>query len=152
MTIDRIDWHIGGDYPQDLPYENGGIHIGMYIAWILNNNLYGAMHRESEKDIQAVNQVISRKVTGLDFLINQCDEKFWDADLNEEGKAFTEFYYSNEETAKFYTDYAEVLAKNLDTIYHVQNTWENYNKLEPIITKRYVKWKTRSKRWWEVWK
>ena len=26
MSYDRIDWHSGGEYPDDLPPENGGIH------------------------------------------------------------------------------------------------------------------------------
>ena len=38
MAIDRMDWHYGGDYPEGLPTENGGTHIGFYLTWIIQNN------------------------------------------------------------------------------------------------------------------
>ena len=37
-SIDRADWHYGGDYPKELPIENGGTHIGMFINWIIDND------------------------------------------------------------------------------------------------------------------
>jgi hypothetical protein len=46
MAIDRADWHYGGDFPAELPDENGGTHIGMYLAWIINNHLEGELHHE----------------------------------------------------------------------------------------------------------
>ncbi|MCK4663160.1 MAG: hypothetical protein KAT68_09865 [Bacteroidales bacterium] len=148
MTIDRIDWHSGGDYPEDLPHENGGTHIGFYISWILNNYLHGELHRESETDLKHVKKVINREITGLDFLISQCDEKFWDEDMNEEGNAFTEFYYSNEKTSRFYDDYSNTLAQKLESIYHVENTWNNYDKLAKVIDKRYSDWKNNMNKKW----
>lgn len=43
-SIDKADWHNGsGEYPKDLPDENGGTHIGMYFAWIINNHTYGKL-------------------------------------------------------------------------------------------------------------
>jgi hypothetical protein len=38
-SSDRADWHYGGDYPPDLPSENGGTHIGIYLAWIIHRRL-----------------------------------------------------------------------------------------------------------------
>jgi hypothetical protein len=38
-SIDRADWHYGGDYPPDLPSENGGTHIDIYLAWIIHRRL-----------------------------------------------------------------------------------------------------------------
>ena len=145
MAIDKIDWHYGGDFPKDLAYENGGTHIGMYLTWILINNLHGEVHRETEQDKEAVNNVISRKITGLDFLINHCDGKFWDEDLNEIGNEFTEYYYKNKNTAKYFDDYCLVLDRNVKSIYHIENTWENFELLEPILNKRYIEWKENNK-------
>jgi hypothetical protein len=44
-NIDRADWHYGGGdlYPKELPPENGGTHIGMYLAWIIQRGLGSAM-------------------------------------------------------------------------------------------------------------
>ena len=153
MAIDRIDWHSGGNFPEGLPHENGGTHIGIYLAWILHNNLHGDIHRDDEHSVKAVNQVISREKTGRDFLIEQCDEKFWEEDLNEEGKSFTEYYYSNKETAKFYKDYSDYLDNDEETLYHVENTWDNYDKISPVISGRFKDWKKlkQLKPWWKFW-
>lgn len=149
MAIDRIDWHSGGDFPDDMPEENGGTHIGMYLAWIINNDLHGEVHRGAGSS-EAVRKLKRREITGLDFLVEQCDTKFWEADLNDEGKAFTDHYYSNDQTAKYVDDYAETLAKGLPTVYHVQNTWENYDKLAKVIDKRYKEWRSMGrKKWWQ---
>lgn len=80
MAIDRMDWHYGGDYPKGLPTENGGTHIGFYLAWIINNDLVGEFHLE-ESDNE-VAQVKDRKLDGREFLITVCDEKFIDEDLS----------------------------------------------------------------------
>ncbi|WP_446430632.1 DUF7832 domain-containing protein [Proteus terrae] len=32
MEIDRIRWHAYGDFPDNLPPESGGIHIGFYLT------------------------------------------------------------------------------------------------------------------------
>ena len=73
-SIDKIDWHSGGNFPDDLPPENGGTHIGMFLAWIINNDLIGEMHLEDS--IEFINSVKNREKTGRDFLIEQCDGKF----------------------------------------------------------------------------
>ena len=45
MAYDKTDWHYGGDYPENLPSKNGGTHIGMFLAWAINNNLEGEILR-----------------------------------------------------------------------------------------------------------
>lgn len=38
--MDRIDWHGGSDnFPEELEHEAGGTHLGMFLAWVINNNL-----------------------------------------------------------------------------------------------------------------
>jgi len=139
MAIDRIDWHYGGNFPKELPNENSGTHIGVYLAWIIINNLQGKLH--DEDSLEALQDVKNRKITGRDFLIEQCDEKFWEEDLNAEGFVFTEFYYHE----KYFEDYENILEENLPSIYHVENTWENYDRIAPIIDQRYKKWKEANK-------
>lgn len=130
-----MDWHYCGDFPDGLPDENGGTHIGMYLAWIINNHLQGELH--NEESVEALQDVRNRKITGRDFLIEECDEKFCDEDLNDEGLAFTEIYYSEQ----YFDDYAEIFGNNLPSIYHVESSWENYDKIAPVIDKRFREWK-----------
>jgi GNAT superfamily N-acetyltransferase len=38
-SIDRADWHYGGNYPPWLRSENGGTHIEIYLAWVIHRRL-----------------------------------------------------------------------------------------------------------------
>ncbi len=144
MAIDRMDWHYGGNFPADLPNACGGTHIGMFLAWIILHDLIGADHRDdSVAELEAVR---ARRMSGRDFLVGQCDEKFWAADLNEEGQAFTASYYSGEHAktyGSYLEDYEKILTANLPSTYHVQDIWENYDRLAPAIDQAYGRWKSK---------
>ena len=155
-SIDRADWHYGGDYPKDLPIENGGTHIGMFINWIIENDLIGNLHLEDSK--QGIADVKSRKITGRDFLFKYCDEKFWDEDLNEEGLAFTKYYYQNPKDledpyGKYIEDYEKILGIGFESLYEIPNTWKNYDIISKKINKAYKKWLDKgNKKSWQFWK
>ena len=143
-SIDRADWHYGGDFPKDLPIENGGTHIGMYLTWIINNGLIGQLHIDNS--LTEINKVKSREKTGREFLFSECDEKFWEEDLNKEGLEFTNYYYQNSNDSEkaygqYLTDYLDILGEKVETLYEVANTWENYEKIAKTIDKQYKKWK-----------
>ena len=50
MAYDRMDWHYGGQFPQDLPNEAGGTHIGMYMAWAFSRGMASDELREDAAD------------------------------------------------------------------------------------------------------
>ena len=135
-NIDRADWHYGGNYPSELPPENGGTHIGMYIAWIMLRDL------ASKELIQLADDtytwVLNREVTGRTLLLTKLDEKFFDTLLTPEGREFTSSYY---ETNGYANDYDRVLGGDLPTLYHVADTWENFDKLAPILDERLAAWR-----------
>ena len=142
VTIDRYDWHSGGDFPEELPPENGGTHIGMFLAWIILNCLQGQVH--DDESVEALNAVRLKRMTGREFLFTACDGKFWGEDLSDEVKAFTAWYYSGRNGkgyGKYILDYEQILAVGSPTMYHVKDTWENYDLLVPTIALRYTEWK-----------
>jgi hypothetical protein len=148
---DDASWHYGGDYPKDLPNENGATHIGMFIAWCINNDLVSDELKEDAKE--EIDDVKSHKMTGGEFLIKVCDEKFTDYDLNEIGNEFASDYY--EEDTKFgkkynsfLDDYSEIFDEKAEksgfeyeSFYHVENTFENYDLIKKRIDKRFGEWK-----------
>lgn len=136
MSYDRVDWHYGGEYPADLPPENGGTHIGMFLAWAIMNNLEGELLKEELAEALAA--VRARLITGRQFLIEQCDEKFLEESLSDEGNEFARIYY---EDGAYIADYAHVLAAELPSLYHVADTWENYDKIAQVISDHYAEWK-----------
>lgn len=137
MAIDRIDWHGESAEQVGFPYENGGTHIGIYLAWIINNQLEGEFHQEESTD--ELEQVRTRQMTGRQFLINMCDEKFWEEDLNEQGFEFTQAYY---ESHQYFKDYDETLvdARGLTDTYAVDDTWDNYDLMAVVISQKYAQW------------
>lgn len=147
-SIDRADWHYGNDFPTNLPVENGGTHIGMYLNWIIDKNLIGEFHLTESKD--GIEKVKSGEITGRDFLFDYCDGKFWNQELNEIGLKFTESYYSSD---KYFGDYAKVLANELESIYEVKDNRQNYSLIKEKIDQRFNKWNARqNKKFWEFWK
>lgn len=141
MAIDRMDWHAETVEEFGLPYEHAGTHIGIFLAWIIHNDLHGELHRE--ESASAIVKVQQRQITGRMFLSMECDEKFWDEDLNEYGLAFTQFYYAGEDYL-YYKVYEDVLEKALPSIYHVEDTWENYDLIAPHLTEAFRRWKETS--------
>ncbi|MDQ0065688.1 DUF7832 domain-containing protein [Chryseobacterium lathyri] len=148
---DDASWHYGGEYPENLPDENAATHIGMFLTWCINNDLLSEELTEDSRDeIQSVKR---REMTGAEFLIDVCDEKFSEYDLNDPGNGFAQAYY-NDDTVfgkkfnSFTDDYSETFDKKAEendfeyeSFYHVENTYENYDLIKPVIDQRFEEWK-----------
>ena len=140
MKYDDASWHYEGDFPADLPPEAGATHIGMFLAWALLKGFAGEIHIEDFPE--TLDQLRQRTITPGQFLIQACDEKFTDEDLSDEGNAFAEYYFnSGEKWGAYLGDYEATLGLNGRSLYHVADTWENYDRLAPIIQKRYDEWR-----------
>jgi hypothetical protein len=134
-NIDRADWHYGGNFPAGLPPENGGTHIGMYLAWVVERGLASArLGREAGPSLQLLRE---RKITGRHLLLSELDEKFFDGLLTETGRDFTRDYY---ETDVYFADYDAILATDLPSTYHVEDSWENFDKIAAVIDERFSQW------------
>jgi hypothetical protein len=148
---DRSDWHYGGDYPEDLPDENAATHIGMFLAWCMENNLVS--EELIEQSAEAIERVKKHELTGAEFLIEECDEKFWSSDLSDEGNAFAGDYYEDgtEFSKKFHSymeDYCDAFNQKAEkegfeypSVYHVENNWENYAIVKKFLDRQYSQWK-----------
>lgn len=148
---DDASWHYGGDFPAELPQENGATHIGFFVSWCIDNDLISDFQlEEAGEDVQRVKD---RAITGRDFLLQYCDGKFTDEDLNDLGNAFAQDYYESEsEFSKQYSSYLsnyntaiEFLNKELEeplkSIYHVEDIWEIYEGIKMMLDERFLQWK-----------
>jgi hypothetical protein len=140
MKYDDASWHYDGDFPEELPSEAGATHIGIFLAWALLKGFASELHlKESTRSLELLRQ---RAITGADFLRDECDEKFTDDDLNAEGNRFAQWYYQGEEGyGPYVDDYEAVLADDAESLYHVADTWENFDKMAGIIDFRFKEWK-----------
>ncbi|MGO9483683.1 MAG: hypothetical protein ACLPX9_03725 [Rhodomicrobium sp.] len=137
MKYDDGSWHSGGDFPDDLPPEAGATHIGMFVGWAILAGLSGdLLIVEFPGDVQKLRD---RSVTPGAFFLASCDGKFTDEDLNEEGNAFAASYY--EPQKGYLADYEATFGKNLPTLYHVADTWENFDRIAALLDNRLMAWR-----------
>jgi len=138
---DDASWHYGGNFPKGLPNEAGATHTGMFVAWAVLSGLGGSMHTEDFPE--NIPRLQSRSVTPGRFLLEACDGKFTDEDLNDEGNAFAREYFDLER-GSFLADYEGTLAGGLPSTYHVPDTWDTYDRLRPILDRRLAEWRRRA--------
>jgi hypothetical protein len=75
------------DFTTDLPNENGGRHIGLFLEWAILRGL------ASEEHLKAADALRSGKTNGVDYLFDACDGKLMSSDLNAEGNLFVSTCY-----------------------------------------------------------
>ncbi|WP_374605040.1 hypothetical protein [Arenimonas sp.] len=148
MAYDKAEWHYDGDFPAGLPPENGGTHIGMFLAWAIHRGHVSEMLASTAPaELQAVRD---RRMTGRTFLFDACDEKLPEEALSAEGNAFAAAYYERE---LYFGDYEQALCAGLPGFYHVADTWDNFEIVCRVIDQRFQRWQEQSRRpWWQFWK
>jgi hypothetical protein len=135
FIYDRAKNHFLGQFPTILPIEQAYVHIGMFLGWMLENDLYGEIFEDEEA--HQVLRFQQREVTAS--LLSAMWDGYLGQDMfNEEGNAFSMFYY---QSGLYRKDYVEVLATDLPSMYHVADTWGNYDKIAAKILERYNEWK-----------
>ncbi len=138
MKYDDAAWHYGGEFPKDLPQEAGATHTGMFLAWGLLSGLAGTLHLEDSSD--CLGTLRARSVTPGAFFMRFCDGKFTDEDLSDDGNLFTAEYFDFQ-TGRYLSDYCDAVGIHIDRIYYAADSWENFDRLKPVLDKRYAEWK-----------
>jgi hypothetical protein len=132
---DNAKNHFLGNFPASLPIEQAYVHIGIYLGWIIEGKLYSEYFED-----EASNQVFrfTRREISCTIL-----SEIWDGYLSHElfnsmGNMFTYYYYGG---GIYRSDYDQLLVKNLPSLYHVEDTWENYDKIKTRIDMRFEDWR-----------
>jgi hypothetical protein len=106
----------------------------MFLTWIILNGKLSEL-RQSESET-AVKAVLQRRMTGAQFLLEECDGKLLFEDLLPEAQLFAEAFLQGE----YLVDYCRVF-DDVESIYGVPDTWSNYERLAPDIDRRHAEWK-----------
>lgn len=138
MKYDDASWHSGGNFPKGLPDSAGATHIGMFVAWALMSGLAGDIHVTDPSG--AIPKLRARSITPGRFLLEYCDGKFTNEDLNDEGNAFARAYFESP-PGPYLADYEVVLGEGLPDLYRVPDTWGNFDRLRLILDRRFAEWK-----------
>ncbi|KAJ6787740.1 hypothetical protein PWT90_03999 [Aphanocladium album] len=138
--IDCLEWHQGDDLPAGLDPAAAGTHIGMFLTWIILNDCTSEAHEDDHAE--ALEAVQSRTLTGRGYLMDKCGGNLRDTDLGEDAQLFAKEYYGSnaEGHSPYLEDYERTLAAGLPSIYHVQDGWDNYDLLAPVIDAAYERW------------
>ena len=135
MSIDRLDWHAGADnFPKNMPYENGGNHIGYFMEYLYKHDF---IPDSADNAIEEYLKVKNGEKNGLQFLMENCDEKFWDVDTNEEGLQFTNYLYND-----YLSNVENVLGHNP---YKHKYSIADYQKVEIWLDEQFSIWSKKGK-------
>ncbi|WP_374202593.1 hypothetical protein [Bacillus cereus group sp. BfR-BA-01310] len=126
------------DLPEDLPIEQAYVHTGMFLGWIIENNLFSKEFEEKYKD--DINRFKLRQITGTQIYM-KWGGVFADDMLNDGGNQFATYYFNTDNRWKYMNDYMDVFVDAGETLYHVQDTWGNYFELKEEIDYSYMFWK-----------
>jgi hypothetical protein len=131
---DQAQEHLGAGFPESLPMEQAYVHIGMYLGWIIDSGFCSECFSE-----EASTEIFRFKRKEISCTILS---EIWNGYLafeffDKTGNNFSLFYYTS---GLYRQDYEEILGRDLPTIYHVEDTWPNYDKLKMRINSRYTEW------------
>lgn len=146
MSIDRADWHwdsaeelyrkvhcVKGELTEEQEEKIwllAANHIGLFLKWIIDRGFEGD---ESDKD--ECEKVKNGQMSGTEFLLENCDGKFWDSDIREDILPFIKFYY---ESNDYFADYGECCLSDPDKpCYGVISDETDYLKLKAKIDAAY---------------
>lgn len=139
MKYDDASWHYQGDYPADLPDKASATHIGMFLSWMVINDLTSEELEEDAED--EIVDLKERAITGAGFVLSMLDEAMTDQEFSKTGNAFALAYYQGlENDSRYIDDYSEAFGVDEHSLYRVDDTWDNYDKLSHLIDARFKTW------------
>jgi len=139
MAYDKAKWHAKAVRDARLPEEQAYVHTGLFLTWIIDHDLYS---EEFLDDVgEGIPAVKDRRVTGPS-LYREGDGVLAEDMLNDEGNAFTRYYYSPVASADphYLKDLHVVFALGPKNAYEVEDSWDTYRVISPMIDAPYREW------------
>lgn len=132
VKFDDASWHLEGSFPDDVPPQNSYVFGGMLLTFLaLRGLMAGPISKEFKKELAELSR---RKVTPGRFY-DVLGGSIGSDMVTERGHRFLKKYVGLGSSSKYAGDFHAAIAVDLPTIYHVKDSWENYDKLEPFFLK-----------------
>lgn len=144
MKYDDDAWHLGDDFPDDLDPGAAVTHVGIFLAWCLENALTDpAAFSSTDREV-----MLERRQAPSYFMYRRCDGCLLDVHLSAEGNAFAhEYYSSTDEDPHYIRDYERAMRRlRLESMYHAPDTWESYDRVVAYLDKALASWRKRQAR------
>ncbi len=134
--LDNAQWHLGGDFPQYLNEHQAFVHTGFFIGWLIDNNFINIEFNIYMYD--GIKKYISKEVTAPMFYRLYMDGKFTFDTLSDVIKPFVLRYYNTDfSKSKYIFDLVGCLGEDLPSVYDIEDTLENYEKIKAVIDYNY---------------
>ncbi len=133
-VFDKAEYHIETMLEEGLSEDQAYVHIGLFFAWIINNDLTSEYF--NDENAEEIKLHKNREISPCQIF------KDWDGvligeQLNKLGYNFTLNYYDQ----KYLDDYQKGLKISDDELFKVQDSWESYDMLKKVLDKAFKKWK-----------
>lgn len=122
------------NFETDLPTEAGAIPLGMYFAWLADNQLLSADQATAVARCRSAGASSS-----ADVFLTVCDGKLMASDLSPHGQAFTQHYYARH-YLRDYTLCFNVDGDSVDALCGVEDTPAQVERLAKGLSLRYQQW------------
>jgi len=133
-VFDKAKWHFDGDFPKELNIYQAYVHTGFFIGWLVIKDLISEEFKVESRD--AIQRFLNKEITCVQLFDEQLDGVFSSNEVNDKGYSFTKSYFEFE-NGNYLNDYEMALASDFPSLYYVQDTWDNFEKICSIIEKGY---------------
>ena len=136
LEFDLWRWHTEGAFPKDQPAEQGYVHIGMFLAWLIEHDM---LDRKwvAGAGVQPLIAAIREATVSPCALRDKTNGRLASDMMTAEGAAFSGAYYAPQ--YGFTQDWRRAFGKPADK-YAVPENWETYGRIAPVIDYRYAAW------------
>lgn len=135
-VFDKAKFHDNSIQQLGLDEEQSFVHTGLFFAWLVNNELVSDFFVEEAGN--EIKKLKARKISPSKIYMN------WDGVLlgemlNDKGFNFALSYFDFEK-GNYIADYENVFNVTGDQVFTVKDTWDNYDKIRPVIDEAFKKW------------
>lgn len=136
-VFDKAAFHLESVRAHGLADHQAVVHAGMYFGWAVDRGLVAGWL--VARTPQAFEAYRARQISG-GRLLSRWDGALLEDMFTSEGAAFAAVYLDHQ-SGSFLDDYLRTLARDLPSEYHVEDSWENHDRLAAVIDERYAAWR-----------
>ena len=135
-VFDKAKFHDNSIEQLGLDEEQSFVHTGLFFAWLVNSGLMSDFFVEETGN--EIEKLKSRKISPSTIYMN------WDGVLlgemlNDKGFNFALSYFDFDK-GTYMADYEKVFNVTGGQVFTIKDTWDNYDKIRPLIDEAYKKW------------
>lgn len=135
-VYDKAKYHYENfEAEENLPLKQAYVHTGFFLGWLIENDMVSEWFKKHFDNV--IQDFKQRKITGPEAY-EKSGGVFAQDMVNEEGHQFT-MYYFDFSSGEYRYHYLEAFDCE-PTVYHVEDTWENYDHIKDWIDNEYEYW------------